>query len=360
MAAIFGGLQRRLFPALREEVGELTDLDQRFVQVVSVLRLEPLLVPYQWAGVGRPPLSRHALALSFIAKAIYNFPTTRHLLDALRTRPTLRRLCGYEGRGEIPDEATFSRAFADFAAGELPQQLHATLVKEHVAPRLIGHVSRDATAIEAREKVVAVAKPPPPPPQRRGRPKKGEVRPTPPPTRLELQPTRSLEENVADLPRHCAIGVKRNSKGYQETWRGYKLHLDSVDGDLPVSALLTAASVHDSQVAIPLAQMTAQRVTSLYDLMDAAYDAPQIYAFSRHLAHVPIIDANPRRGDALPMAPAQAVRFRERSTAERVNSNLKDNYGGRYVRVRGAVKVMGHLMFGLVALTALQLFHLLR
>jgi hypothetical protein len=360
LAAIFGGLQRRLFPALREEVGELSDLDQRFVQVVSLLHLEPLLAPYQWAGVGRPPSSRRALALSFIAKAVYNFPTTRHLLDGLRTRPTLRRLCGYEGVGEIPDEATFSRAFADFAAGELPQQMHATLVQEHVAPRLIGHVSRDATAIEAREKVVEVAKAPPPPPKRRGRPKKGEVRPTPPPTRLELQPTRSLEENLADLPRHCAVGVKRNSKGYQETWRGYKLHLDSVDGDLPVSAVLTAASVHDSQVAIPLAQMTAQRITSLYDLMDAAYDAPQIEAFSHHLAHVPIIDANPRRGDPIPMEPAQAVRFHERSTAERVNSNLKDNYGGRYVRVRGALKVMAHLMFGLVALTALQLFRLLQ
>lgn len=359
LAAIFGGLQRRLFPELREEVGELTDLDQRFVQVVSVLRLEPLVEPYQWGGVGRPPLSRYGLALSFIAKAVYNFPTTRHLLDALKTRPTLRRLCGYERGSQIPDEATFSRAFSDFAAGELPQQIHVTLVKEHVAPRLIGHVSRDSTAIQAREKVVEVAKPPPPPAKRRGRPKKGEVRPTPPPTRLEVQPTRSLEENLADLPRHCAVGVKRNSKGYKETWRGYKLHLDSVDGDLPVSAVLTAASVHDSQVAIPLAQMTAQRVTSLYDLMDAAYDAPQIHAFARQLGHVPIIDANPRRGEATPMDPAQAVRFRERSTAERVNSNLKDNYGGRYVRVRGATKVMAHLMFGLVALTALQLFRLL-
>mgnify|MGYP001594401889 CR=1 FL=1 len=32
---------------------------------------------------------------------------------------------------------------------------------------------------------------------------------------------------------------------------------------------------------------------------------------------------------------------------------------GAFVRVRGAVKVMCHLMFGLLALTAVQLFHLL-
>ena len=70
-------------------------------------------------------------------------------------------------------------------------------------------------------------------------------------------------------------------------------------------------------------------------------------------------DSKLRRGEKLPMAPHQSVRYRERSTAERVMSNLKDNYGGRFVRVRGASKVMCHLMFGIVAMTARQLFRLL-
>ena len=107
--------------------------------------------------------------------------------------------------------------------------------------------------------------------------------------------------------------------------------------------------------------MTAVRVTSLYDLMDSAYDAPQINAYSAALGQAPspIIDTNPRRGEKKEMDPAQAVRFRNRSTAERVNSNLKDNYSGRFVRVRGAAKVMTHLMFGLIAITATQLFRLL-
>jgi len=59
------------------------------------------------------------------------------------------------------------------------------------------------------------------------------------------------------------------------------------------------------------------------------------------------------------MAPHEVQRYKQRSSAERVNSNLKDNYGGRFVRVRGAEKVMAHLMFGLIALTASQLFQLL-
>jgi len=42
--------------------------------------------------------------------------------------------------------------------------------------------------------------------------------------------------------------------------------------------------------------------------------------------------------------------------AERVNARLKDEFGGRCVRVRGAIKVKCHLMFGVLALAVDQLF----
>jgi hypothetical protein len=51
--------------------------------------------------------------------------------------------------------------------------------------------------------------------------------------------------------------------------------------------------------------------------------------------------------------------FAEAGLAERINARLKDDYGGRYVRVRGNAKVMSHLMFGILALTANQLMRLL-
>lgn len=56
-------------------------------------------------------------------------------------------------------------------------------------------------------------------------------------------------------------------------WKGYKTHMDTADGGLPVNVLTTSASLHDSQVAIPMMRTSAERVTSLYDLMDSAYDA---------------------------------------------------------------------------------------
>ena len=54
---------------------------------------------------------------------------------------------------------------------------------------------------------------------------------------------------------------------------GYKLHVDTADGGIPISCIMTSASTHDSQVAIPLGTLTAGRVENLYDLMDAAYDS---------------------------------------------------------------------------------------
>jgi hypothetical protein len=104
--------------------------------------------------------------------------------------------------------------------------------------------------------------------------------------------------------------------------------------------------------------------------MDSAYDAPEIQDKSRALGHVSIIDANPRRGgkagaEAEALAKrragyklAEEIRYNERTSAERINSTLKDNYGGRTVRVRGHAKVFRHLMFGILALTAEQLMRL--
>ena len=352
-------IQRQLFPAWEAEVGPLSAKEQQFVRIVTVVEVERFMAPYRWQWLGRKPEDRLPLAKAFIAKAVWNFPTSRALLDYLQRCPSLRRLCGWDSAGEIPSEATFSRAFAAFATGALPQRIHEALVCKHLGPKLVGHISRDSTAIAAREQPAKKDPQAPAVPKRRGRPRKDEPPRVKEPTRLMLQGGRTLAENLADLPQRCGVGCKRNSQGYQETWRGYKLHLDSADGDIPVSAILSSAFLHDSQAAIPLAQMTAGRLHNLYDLMDSAYDAPQIAAFSQQLGHVPLIDPNPRRGEKRELDPASKIRFRERTTAERVNSNLLDNFGGAFVRVRGASKVMCHLMFGILALTAVQLFHLL-
>ena len=375
-------IQGFLFPMLREEVGPLTAQHERLVVVLGMARIEAFV--RMWPSLpGRPQDDRHALARAFVAKAVLNLATTSGLIERLAVDATLRRLCGWERASAVPSESTFSRAFAEFAASGLPGRVHEALIKRTHKDRLVGHISRDATAIEAREKPVKwpnstscssaplKALPAPKTPKRkRGRPKKGEVASKKEPRRLERQAGMTLAEMLADLPTACSVGTKRNAKGHTSSWIGYKLHIDTADGDIPVSCLLTSASVHDSQAAIPLATITAGRVANLYDLMDSAYDAPEIWAKSRALGHVPIIDANPRRGgkaeaEAEALAkrcagykPAEEIRYRERSSAERVNSALKDSYGGRSVRVRSHAKVLCHLMFGILALTVEQLMRL--
>jgi hypothetical protein len=350
---------------------------------MDMTRLEAFL-PH-WHGLPRRPVAeRAALARAFVAKAVLNLPTTRMLIERVEADKTLRRLCGWSRPSEVPSESTFSRAFAEFAESELPWRVHEALIKQIHAGRLVGHIARDSTAIEGREKPRRAEEPKPatpaapelsapkPEPRKRGRPRKGEEPPPKPPTRLERQAGMSLSQMLADLPRACDADCKRNAKGYKESWVGYKLHVDTADGDIPVSCILTSASVHDSQVAIPLAKMTAGRLINLYDLMDSAYDAAEIKAHSRKLGHVPIVDVNPRRDVALKQELAmeekrralvghrlaEDIRYNERGGAERVNANLQGNHGGRTVQVRGTAKIMCHLMFGVLVIAATQIIRL--
>ncbi len=345
LGTLWNSIQSWLFPMLEDELGELDEQHREFVAVCEICDPQSHMDAYRWLGNGCPPNSRLAMCKAFIAKAVWDFPTTRDLIDAVRHRPTLRRLCGWEMLAKVPSESTFSRAFTAFAEDQLPQRIQEAMIQARYGDKIAGHISRDGTAIHGREK--AAKKTPMPTAEEAV------------PTRLQRQLQRSLDENLADLPRECDWGTKKNSKGKKQTWRGYKLHLDAIDGDIPISWLVTSASVHDSQAAIPLAQMSDARVTSLYDLADAAYDAKEIRQMSERLGHVAIIDHNPRRGEKRQFTPSEAVRYRQRSSAERVNSHLHDNHGGRHVRVRGGVKVAAHLSFGLLVIAAEQLLKLL-
>ena len=378
MKARWNYIQGSLFPWLREDVDPMTEALGQLVTTLDVIGLEAF-VPEPPRGPGRPPEDRRALARAFVAKAVLGIPTTTALIERLAVDKSLRRILGWERRSQVPSEATFSRAFAEFAQGDLPGKTHAALIERSLGGRIVGVIARDATEIEAREKPAPKEAndkknddlPPDgdPPPRKRGRPRKDEERPKPEPTRLERQISENVNQMLAELPTACDVGSKKNAKGYKETWIGYKLHIDVACGQIPVSCVLTSASVHDSQVAIPLMTMTGARVSYLYDLMDAAYDAAAIHAHSRALGHVPIIDRNFRAQHEVKTEWAREVErmklinmpdpddavYDFRTMVERVNARLKDEFGARFLRVRGAIKVKCHLMFGILALAADQI-----
>ncbi len=119
--------------------------------------------------------------------------------------------------------------------------------------------------------------------------------------RLALQGNRSLEENLADLPNLLRLG-----------------------------------------------RQTQQQGSALY-----------YFAFKNQDVFEKFGTCSNYRSEQAELSPAEKIRFHERSAAERGNSELKDNYGARNIRVKGHGKVLCHLIFGILALTVKTLFNML-
>jgi hypothetical protein len=151
-------LQGTLFDLLEAETGPLSEKARLLTGVLEMIPLSRQL-PCARGWLGRPVKDRQALASAFVAKSVYGLETTRQLLQRLHTDRQLRCLCGWTSARQIPHESTFSRAFQEFVETELPQRLPEALVVNTQAGRLVGHIARDSTAIEARERFDTLPQP---------------------------------------------------------------------------------------------------------------------------------------------------------------------------------------------------------
>ena len=95
---------------------------QDLVRALALLQMDRFVTVRH--GRGRPRHDRAAIARAFLAKAIFNLPHTRALLDRLANDVTLRRLSGWETAAQAPDETVFSRAFAEFARSGFAERVH--------------------------------------------------------------------------------------------------------------------------------------------------------------------------------------------------------------------------------------------
>ncbi len=360
-------VQNTLFPYLEETLD--SPLSERLLNCIAVLdmvRIERFVFDFRGC-VGRPPKNRTAIARAFIAKTVFDISTTKLLIDRLKSDRNLRRVCGFESSLQIPSESAFSRAFQEFALTKLAAEAHQALIRTVYKNKIVQHVSKDSTAIEGREKAVKKVKVVKEKKKKRAPKGCAEL------TRIEKQAAgvMSLDEMIKDLPTACDVGQKTSSTGHSYAWVGYKLHLSVDDHGIPLAAILSSASMNDSQAAIPLANLTAKYVTNLYDLMDSGYYANAIIMHSEALGHVPIIDraakgeAQKKEKEAEKLArqnlnwmPAEVMRYKTRTTIERVNARLKEEFGAFNIRVKGACKVFAHLMYGVLAQTADQLLKL--
>ncbi len=124
--------------------------------------------PHEVFLIPHNDLQKLHLRLKF---TVYTMPFICMLLERLKSDKALRQICGWEHPYQVPDESIFSRAYAEFAARCLPERVHAALIQTSYKGAIVGHISRDSTAINAREKPARGS------PAKPGRSKKGEERP---------------------------------------------------------------------------------------------------------------------------------------------------------------------------------------
>ncbi|MEI6512609.1 MAG: transposase [bacterium] len=386
ISSFLSHVNRSLFSLLDDAEIEHTPKLLQLATLLELLQIERFAPRHSPYKVGVKPKYRQQLLRTFVAKAFYNATDTKAFRERLLQDKSLRKVCGWAYRWEIPSESTFSRVFTECAETGLTDTVHAAQVDFWYGDSVIRNVSTDSSAIPAREKPVTRAKPKedvelaaksdvelaakpkeeaelavePASGKKKKQKKDGAAKAssTPAePTRLERQITQVPEIALLELATACDVGCKTNSKGNKDYWIGYKFHVRVADGKIPLIAVTTAASVHDSQVAIPLMKMSDRLVTSLYELMDRGYDAKWIRKAAELAGHVPIIDYIRRRGQehAEQLGPDRAEHYKGRTVVEQFNGRLKDEFGGNHLRVRGPRKVHAHLMFGTLVIFADQI-----
>ena len=360
-------LENSLFPELQESlrIEAFSTKEAKLIRVLDFAEIEKFII---MTSSTNTPKYREQIARAFVAKSVYNFQTTRDLINRLHIDRTLRILCGWRYESQIPSEATFSRAFDEISTMQIAQKTHEQFVEKYLSEKTFFYNATDATKISLREKPVKVEKNKPKQ-KKRGRSKKSETREAKQPSILERQKNmQTVEEKLSLVSTKCGVGVKQNSKGNREVWIGGKLHISVVDGDIPITAFYSGANVHDSSVALPLMQETSKRVRYLYDLQDSGYDADIIREYSYKLGHRPIIDINPKNSKELKAKielkkheketfaylnqhlNCDEQHYNQRSMVERVNKLLKDDFGCNTIYYQGATKVASVLAFGILSI----------
>ena len=124
---------------------------QKLLIILDTIDPESFVELQEESTRGRPKIDRVAMFRLFIAKSVLNIPDNKGILDRLKVDYTLRRLCGFLTIKSLPCEASMSNIFKEFCQKGLSEKVHEETIKRYLGEPLLEHVSRDATAIPARE-----------------------------------------------------------------------------------------------------------------------------------------------------------------------------------------------------------------
>lgn len=371
LSQFWTNVQYALFPMLEKDLGELSTEHKKLIAILELVRIESM-IPCGRFTDGRPRKDRCAIARAFIAKIVFKLPYTKTVIRELKKDKQLKSICGWDDFSKIPSESKFSRAFAEFAKSSLPEKVHQALIKDIYKDQIVGHVVKDSMPLEVREKHLK---------KRSSKKRKKEIKAEAYQKKKRGELNRrqkqlkeiNLSTMIEDLPKECDKGMKTSAQGYTSVWKGFKLHAAVDDHCVPLAVIITSASLNDCEAAIPLATKTNLVATNFYDLMDAAYDHPEIKEHSISLGHIPIIDPCPHnavqksekiaekeRKKLINFKTAEDKRYAERFAKERFNALYSDFHGGRTIFYKGHSKVSCHVMFGVLTLAASLIIDLIQ
>ena len=124
IAEIWNRIEYSLAPHLKECLPDMTEAHLHLATVLEALRIEDHVPPAWIQWYGRKRKDRKALARAFVAKVVHRIPDNKALVERLHVDKNMRVLCGWEYPGQVPDQSTFSRAFAEFAKTGLLDRVH--------------------------------------------------------------------------------------------------------------------------------------------------------------------------------------------------------------------------------------------
>jgi hypothetical protein len=116
-------LENSLFPQLKESlrIEEFSSKEAKLAKILDFAEIEKSITV---VSITNTPKDREQIARAFIAKSVYNFQTTRDLIGRLHIDRTLRILCGWRYKTDIPSESKFSRVFKDLSEMQIAQKAH--------------------------------------------------------------------------------------------------------------------------------------------------------------------------------------------------------------------------------------------
>ena len=113
-------------------VVELDSKEQKLIKILDFAEIERNITV---VSITNTPKDREEIARAFIAKSVYNFQTTRELIDRLHCDKTLRVLCGWRYKTDIPSESKFSRVFKELSDLDIAAKTYEKFVKTYLSQK---------------------------------------------------------------------------------------------------------------------------------------------------------------------------------------------------------------------------------